>query len=67
MLQELASETGASVWAITSMIFFGAAWLGIAWWVVRTRPEEFDARAHLALEGDAEDWHEAPSGTQTER
>ena len=67
MLQELAAQTGATGWAIASMIFFGVAWLAIAVWVFRARPEQFEARAHLALEGDAEDWHDVPSGTQTKR
>jgi hypothetical protein len=66
MLQELAARTGATFWAIASMIFFGAAWLAVAVWVYRTRPEQLEARARLALEGD-EDWHENPSGTQAER
>ena len=30
MLQELAARTGASVWAITSMLFFLAAYLVVA-------------------------------------
>ena len=59
MLQELAAETGANIWAIASMIFFFVAWLGIAAWVYRTRPETFDARARLPLEGDAEQWQGA--------
>ena len=67
MLQELAAETGASVWAIVSMAFFLAAWLGIAWWVLRTRPEEFDARARLAREGEADDWQGASPDTRAER
>jgi len=52
MLQELAAETSGNVWAIGSMAFFLLVWLGIAVWVYRTRPEEFDRRARLALEGD---------------
>ena len=67
MLQELAAATGASGWAIASMIFFAAVWAAIAWWVFRTRPEEFEARARLALEGDAEDGHRDASETRTER
>ena len=67
MLQELAAQTGASGWVIGSMIFFVAAWIGIAVWVFRTRPEDLEARARLALEGDGEDVQEAPSGTRTER
>ncbi|MEI6667097.1 MAG: hypothetical protein WCP29_03000 [Acidobacteriota bacterium] len=67
MLQELAAETGASVWAIGSMMFFLLAWLGIAAWVYRTRPDEFDARARLPLEGDTEEWQKVPSATPTGR
>ena len=67
MLQELAAQTGASGWVIASMIFFVVAWAAIAWRVFRTRPEEFEARARLALEGDAEDGHRDASETRTER
>ncbi|MCX6551879.1 MAG: hypothetical protein NTY02_12930 [Acidobacteria bacterium] len=67
MLQELAAQTGATGWAIASMIFFGVAWLAIAVWVCRTRPEQMEARARLALEGEADEWQEVPSGTQTKR
>ena len=59
MLQELAAETGASGWVIGSMLFFVAAWAVIAWRVYRARPEDLDARARLALEGEAEDSDEA--------
>jgi hypothetical protein len=67
MLQELAAQTGASAWAIGSMIFFVVAWVAIAVWVARTRPEDLDARARLALEGDADAGQEVPPGTRTER
>ena len=66
MLQELAAQTGAGVWAIASMIFFVVAWLGIAVWVLRIRPEDLEARARLALEGDDQDWQGVVSGTRTE-
>ena len=52
MLQELAARTGAADWAIASMLFFLAIWLVITVRVFRTRPEELEARARLALEGD---------------
>ncbi len=55
MLQELAAQTGAGGWAIASMIFFVVVWLVVAWRVVRARPDEMEARARLALEGEAED------------
>jgi hypothetical protein len=67
MLQELAAETGASAWAIGSMIFFAVAWVAIAVRVVRTRPEDLEARARLALEGEAEDWQGVSRGTRTDR
>jgi hypothetical protein len=67
MLQELAARTGASGWAIASMLFFLVVWLVIAVRVFRTRPEELEARARLALEGDAEDRKAVPSGARTER
>ena len=54
MLQELAARTGAAPWAIASMLFFLGVWLAIAWRVWRTRPEELEARARLALEDDAQ-------------
>ena len=69
MLQELAAQTGASAWGIASMIFFMVAWVAIAVWVVRTRREDMEARARLALEGEAEaeDGQVDPPGTRTER
>jgi hypothetical protein len=67
MLQELAARSGAVGWAIASMLFFVVAWLAIAVWVCRTRPEELEARARLALEGDAEEKQEVPQSSRTER
>ena len=67
MLQELAAQTGASAWAIASMIFFVVAWVAIAARVVRSRPEDLEARAHLALEGDADDRLGVPPATRTDR
>ncbi len=54
MLQELAARTGATAWAIASMLFFLAVWVFVAVRVFRTRPEELDAQARLPLEGDGE-------------
>ena len=65
MLQELAAQTSASGWTIGAMIFFVAAWAVIAWRVYRARPEDLDARARLALEGDADDRQGAPPVTPT--
>jgi hypothetical protein len=67
MLQELAAQTGASGWVIGSMIFFVAAWAVVAWRVYRARPEDLEARARLALEGEAEDWQGGSRGTRTDR
>lgn len=53
MLRELVAATGAGAWAIASLLFFLAVWVGIAVWTVRARAEEMAARAHLALEGEA--------------
>jgi hypothetical protein len=52
MLQELVARTGATAWAIASMIFFIGFWLFIAVRVFCARPDDLEARAHLALEGD---------------
>ena len=52
MLQELAARTGATVWVVASMLFFIAAWVWIAVGVYRARPEEMEAHARLALDGD---------------
>lgn len=52
MLQELAARTGATFWAIASMLFFLAVWVFVTVRVFRTRPEELDAQARLPLEGD---------------
>jgi uncharacterized membrane protein len=67
MLQELAAETGAAGWAIASMLFFVAAWLVIARRVWRTRPGDMEARARLALEGEAEERDHDPSAARTGR
>jgi cbb3-type cytochrome oxidase subunit 3 len=52
MLQELAAQTGATAWAIGSMLFFLAVWVAITLRVVFARREEMDARARLPLEED---------------
>jgi len=67
MLQDLAAQTGASGWVIGSMIFFVAAWAAIAWRVFRARPEDLEARARLALEGEAESRQGASPRTRTGR
>lgn len=52
MLQELAARTGATAWAVASMLFFLAVWVFIAVRTFRARPEDLDALARLPLEGD---------------
>ncbi len=64
MLQELAARTGASTWAIASMLFFIVFYAVVAVRVFRTRPEELDAMARLALEGDGDTPADARSTTR---
>jgi hypothetical protein len=52
VLQELVAQTGASAWAIGSMLFFLAAWAAVVVWVVGQRPEELEAQARLPLESE---------------
>lgn len=52
MLREFIAHTASTAWAVASMLFFFAIWAGIAWWVFRSRPEQFEARARLVFEGD---------------
>jgi hypothetical protein len=52
VLQDLAAQTLATAWAIGSMLFFLAAWVGIAVWAVRSRSEDMEARARLPFDGD---------------
>jgi uncharacterized membrane protein len=65
MLQELADRTGATAWAIASMLFFLGTWLGIAVWVWRARSEDLEARARLVLEDDGDGPAEPPPGAAT--
>jgi cbb3-type cytochrome oxidase subunit 3 len=52
MLQELASRTGASTWAVASMLFFIAVWVFVTVRTLRARSEDLDVEARLPLEGD---------------
>ena len=54
MLQELAAQTGATAWAIASMLFFLGLWLAIALATWRARPEAMSERARLPLDGEAD-------------
>ena len=50
----MAGATGASGWAIASMLFFLGVWLAIALATWRARPEAMRERARLPLdEADA--------------
>ena len=53
MLQELTASTGASAWAIASMLFFIAVYLVVAVRVFRAGTDELDARARMALDDAA--------------
>jgi hypothetical protein len=65
MLQDLAARTGATPWVVASMLFFIGIWVCIAVGVLRARPEDMDARARLALEGDETAAAHTPPGTGT--
>jgi hypothetical protein len=65
MLQELAAQTGATAWAIASLLFFLGMWLVITVQVFRTPDETLEARARLALEGDGGSPTESPSDAGT--
>ena len=54
MLQQLAGETGASGWAIASMLFFFGVWLAITIATWRARPEVMDEHARLPLDGETD-------------
>jgi hypothetical protein len=54
MIEELVTRTGASAWAVGSMLFFLAAWAAVAVWVARSRDEDMDARARIPLDSDGE-------------
>lgn len=62
MLQELVARTGASVWAIASMLFFIAFWVVVAVRVLRTRDEVLDAQARLPFDGEGEATIDLPLG-----
>ena len=60
MLQELGASTGAAVWATSSMLFFIAVYVVVAVRAFRSRPEDLDARARMALD-------ESPAGDASSR
>lgn len=52
MLQELGASTNASTWAVASMLFFIAVYLVATVQVFRTRADDMDARARMALDDE---------------
>jgi hypothetical protein len=62
VLQELATETGKSAWAVASMLFFIAVWVVVATKVWRTPPEELAEFARMPLSDDAGNGAELPRG-----
>ncbi|MDP2319032.1 MAG: hypothetical protein Q8O42_06815 [Acidobacteriota bacterium] len=50
MLQELATGSDASAWAIGSLLFFIAVYAFVAVRTWRARPEDLAARARMALD-----------------
>lgn len=63
MLQELATRTGATAWAVASMLFFLAVWVFITVRTLRARREDLDARARLPFDGEG-DAAQLPPGTR---
>lgn len=56
MLQELATGSNASAWAIGSLLFFIAVYAFVAVRTWRARPEDLAARARMALDdGEGQD------------
>jgi cbb3-type cytochrome oxidase subunit 3 len=62
MLEELVRATGASIWAIASMLFFLGAWSVMALKVWKSRPEELAACARMPLSDDGGNARELPLG-----
>lgn len=54
MLQELAAQTGAQIWAIASMLFFLLAFLVVTLLVWRLESEVANRCARLPLAGDGQ-------------
>ena len=54
MLQELAAGSGATAWAIGSLLFFVAVYALVMVRLFRTSGEELDAHARIALDDDTE-------------
>lgn len=52
MLQELTAASGASMWAVGSLLFFVAVYLVVAVRAFRSSSADLDARARLPLDDD---------------
>ena len=55
MLQELTASSGASIWAVSSMLFFIAVYVVVAVRAFRSSTADLDARARLPLDEDRHD------------
>ena len=58
MLQELAAESGATAWAIGSLLFFVAVYALVMVRLFRTSREELDQQAGLVLDDGTEGKHD---------
>jgi hypothetical protein len=52
MLQELATQSGATAWAVGSMLFFLCVWAVLAVRTWRAQPERMQALANQPLSDD---------------
>lgn len=52
MLQELTASSGASMWAVGSMLFFIVVYVVVAVRAFRSPSAELDARARLPFDDD---------------
>jgi cbb3-type cytochrome oxidase subunit 3 len=52
MLQELTASSGASIWAVSSMLFFIAVYAVVAVRAFRRSKTDLDARARMPLDDD---------------
>jgi len=65
VLQQLATDTGATAWAIASMLFFLGVWTVVAVRTARSRPEDLAERARLPLGDDGEAPRPRPADART--
>jgi cbb3-type cytochrome oxidase subunit 3 len=55
MLRELTASSGASMWAVGSMLFFIAVYVVVAVRAFRTTAADLDAHARMPLDDDQHD------------